>query len=70
MNRPTKKSKKKLKGTWKQIKMKTQCSEILGCSKSNPKWWVLRRAGMAWSTGCGAKTMNTVTLKEIKKKKK
>ena len=26
-------------------------------------WWVLRRSCIAWSTGCGAKTMNSVTLK-------
>ena len=27
------------------------------------KWWVLGRARITWSTGCGAKTMDTVTLK-------
>ena len=34
------------------------------------RWWVLRRAWIAWSTGCGAKTMNTVMLKRNKKLKK
>ena len=37
------------------------------------RWWVLGRAQIAWSTGCGEKTMNAVTLKrnkKIKKKKK
>ena len=32
------------------------------------RWWVLERARIAWSTGCGAKTMNTVTLKRNFKK--
>ena len=27
------------------------------------RWWLLERAQIAWSTGCGAKTMNNVTLK-------
>ena len=31
------------------------------------RWWVLGRAQIAWSTGCGEKTMNTVTLKINKK---
>ena len=31
------------------------------------RWWVLWRARIAWSTGCGAKTMNSVTLKRKKK---
>ena len=30
------------------------------------RWWVLGRARIAWSTGCGTKTMNTVTLKRNK----
>ena len=29
--------------------------------------WVLGRAQIAWSTGCGEKTMNTVRLKINKK---
>ena len=32
------------------------------------RWWVLRRAHIAWSTGCGERTMNTVTLKRKKKR--
>ena len=31
------------------------------------RWWVLGRAQIAWSTGCGEKTMNTVKLKRNKK---
>ena len=31
------------------------------------RWWVLERARIAWSTGCGAKIMNTVMLKINKK---
>ena len=34
------------------------------------RWWVLGRAQIAWSTGCGEKTMNTVMLKRNKKFKK
>ena len=26
-------------------------------------WWVIERGRIAWSTGCGAKTMNMVKLK-------
>ena len=36
------------------------------------RWWVLRRARrarIAWSTGCGAKTMNSVMLKRNKTNK-
>ena len=31
------------------------------------RWWVLGRAWIAWSTGCGAKTINTVMLRRNKK---
>ena len=42
--------------------LKGQAWEVGGA-----RWWVLERARIAWSTGCGEKTMNTVTLKINKK---
>ena len=45
-----------------------------GWEGGGTRWWVLGRAQIAWRTGCGEKTMNTVMLKInknlIKKKKK
>ena len=41
-----------------------------GWEVGGTRWWVLGRARIAWSTGCGAKTMNTVTLKRNKNLKK
>ena len=38
-----------------------------GWEVEGARWWVLGR--IAWSTGCGAKTMNTITLKRNNKKK-
>ena len=38
-----------------------------GCEVGGTRWWVLGRAQIAWSTGCGEKTMKTVTLKINKK---
>ena len=38
---------------------------VEGWEVGGTRWWVLERAQIAWSTGCGAKTMNTVTLKKI-----
>ena len=37
MNGSTRKLKKNLKNSWKQMKMKTQLSKPLGCSKGGPK---------------------------------
>ena len=34
-----------------------------GWEVGGTRWWVLGRAHIAWSTGCGTKTMNSVTLK-------
>ena len=34
-----------------------------GVEVGRSRWWVIWRAWIAWSTGCGAKTMNTDTLK-------
>ena len=41
--------------------------EGAGQEGGGTRWWVLGRAQIAWSTGCGEKTMNTVTLKINKK---
>ena len=41
--------------------------EGAGVKVGGTRWWVLERARIAWSTGCGAKTMNTVMLKKINK---
>ena len=41
-----------------------------GWEVGGTRCWELGRAWIAWSTGCGAKTMNTVTLKRNKTLKK
>ena len=35
-----------------------------GWKVGGTRWWVLERAQIAWNNGCGAKIMNTVTLKK------
>ena len=44
--------------------------EAGGWEVGGTRWWVFERARIAWSTGCSAKTMDTVTLKRNKKLKK
>ena len=39
----------------------------LGWEVGGTRWWVLERARIAWSIGCGTKTMNTDMLKINKK---
>ena len=52
------------------LKNNLRVSRGRGWKVGGTRWWVLGRARIAWSTGCGEKTMNTVTLKRNKTLKK